>query len=134
MKHNNDNKFDLDLKDGVAAENCLAELLLSSNGGRVEVKSEFSHWKRTGNIAIEYMCNGKDSGISVTQAEWWAINFFNDDKILEFSIVLPVDKLKGLCDSWFNDRSIRKISGGDRNASRMMLVPIHRLMEGLVDA
>ena len=132
MIHNNDNKFDIDLKVGVQAENCLAELLSSDDKTKIEIKSEFSHWKRTGNVAIEIRCNGKPSGIAVTQAEWWGINFFDEDNVLEFSLILPVDKLKFLCEGWYKDERIKRIYGGDGNRAEMFLVPIPRLIEGLI--
>ena len=33
---------------------------------KIEVKSERDMWQRTGNIAIEYQCYGKPSGIDAT--------------------------------------------------------------------
>jgi len=125
--HNNDNKFDLDLDVGVKSEGCLAELLFAS-GSKVEVKSEFGWWKKTGNVAIEYRCNGKPSGLAVTKAEWWAINFIGDDGTLEGTIIIPVDKLKRVCSKWYKDEANRR-KGGDGNLVEMLLVPIRSLVE-----
>ena len=60
--------FDLDLKDGLLAENRLNDTL---RGAKIEVKSDKQAWK-TGNIFVEDSCNGKPSGISTTEAEFWA--------------------------------------------------------------
>ena len=64
------NKFDLDLKFGKNREDFVASLL-NEDRAKIEVKSERDWWSRTGNIAIEVECNGKPSGLTVTQADCW---------------------------------------------------------------
>ena len=54
-------KFDLDLKYGKVREKRVADMLQDK---KIEVKSERDMWVRTGNIAIEYECYGKPSGIT----------------------------------------------------------------------
>ena len=44
-------KFDLDLEYGQIREKRIENLL---KGGKIEVKTERSWWRKTGNIAIEY--------------------------------------------------------------------------------
>ena len=63
------NKFDIDLQYGQVREKRLADML---SNDKIEVKTERDIWKTTGNIAIEYKCKGKPSGIAVTEAKWWA--------------------------------------------------------------
>ena len=56
----NQKKFDLDLQYGKVREKKIAEMLENK---KIEVKSERDIWQKTGNIAIEYECYGKPSGI-----------------------------------------------------------------------
>ena len=49
--------FDLDLKFGGIGEDYILKVFESGN--KVEVKTERSAWKRTGNIVIEIRCKGK---------------------------------------------------------------------------
>ena len=44
-------KFDLDLEYGQIREKRIENLL---KGGKIEIKTERSWWRKTGNIAIEY--------------------------------------------------------------------------------
>ena len=68
MKLNNTSKFDIDLKYGQVREKRVAELL---SNDKVEIKTERSWWRKTGNIAIEYEYRGKPSGVDKTDAKWW---------------------------------------------------------------
>ena len=65
---NKTSTFDIDLKYGQIREKRVADLF---KGGKVEVKTERSWWRKTGNIAIEYEFRGKPSGIDKTEAKWW---------------------------------------------------------------
>ena len=65
---NKTSTFDFDLKYGQIREKRVAELL---KDGKVEVKTERSWWRKTGNVAIEYEYRGKPSGIDKTEAKWW---------------------------------------------------------------
>ena len=115
-------KFDLDLEYGELREEMIADMLQNK---KVEVKSERGMWTDTGNIAIEYMCYGKPSGLSTTEADYWFHNLCIDDEIYA-TIVFPVDNLKKtikLMDSY------RKVSGGDHNASKMLLLNIQSLFD-----
>ena len=51
------NKFDIDLKYGQIFENKLSDIFKNK---KVEVKTERNMWRKTGNIAIEYECRGKN--------------------------------------------------------------------------
>ena len=68
MKLNNTSKFDIDLKYGQVREKRVADLLGKE---QVEIKTERSWWRKTGNIAIEYEYRGKPSGIDKTSSKWW---------------------------------------------------------------
>ena len=60
-------KFDIDLKYGQIREDKVKDMF---SNAQIEVKSERSWWKKTGNIAIEYEYRGKPSGIYATDRDW----------------------------------------------------------------
>ena len=64
-------KFDLDLQYGQVREQMVADMLQNK---KIEIKSERDVWQRTGNIAIEYECYGKPSGINATESDYWFHN------------------------------------------------------------
>ena len=120
VKTNKNNKFDIDLDFGVHYENSLAKIL---SMGKVEVKTERDKWKKTRNIAIELTCNGKDSGLKVTEAEWWAHILSWKGDIVSV-ILLPVDNLKKIVKNSVKYGNGRIVMGGDDNASEMALIPL----------
>jgi hypothetical protein len=110
--------FDLDLKFGVSGENLLLSIFDGSK--KVEVKTDrMAHI--TGNIAVEYKWNGKPSGISTTQADYWAF-LIEDNK---FIIFIETEKLKTIARYWFYNGYF--VYGGDDNASEMVLIPINQI-------
>ena len=72
-KNEDRKKFDLDLQYGQVREQMVADMLQNK---KIEVKSERDVWQRTGNIAIEYECYGKPSGINATESDFWFHNLF----------------------------------------------------------
>jgi hypothetical protein len=58
--------FDLDLKNGQGIEKHIEEILRGNNG-LIEIKNDKIS-PTTENIAIEFECRGKPSGISITKA------------------------------------------------------------------
>ena len=71
-------KFDLDLEFGRLGEDFVKAF--QSENTKVEVKTERDIWKTTGNIAVEIRCNGKLSGLSVTEADTWIHLLSYDNK------------------------------------------------------
>ena len=55
---NNNKDFDFDLARGVQSEHSLANILGLSKD-KIEVKSEFGFWQKSGNICIELAFKGK---------------------------------------------------------------------------
>jgi hypothetical protein len=112
--------FDLDLEYGEAGESQLLSIL---NGAKkVEVKTDrLAHV--TGNVAVEFRCNGRRSGISTTEADYWAFVLLNGMII----IMIQTDELKEVARK--NYRLGRVVSGGDGNNSEMILVNIKQLYE-----
>lgn len=123
IKTNKNNKFDIDLDFGVHYENSLAKIL---SMGKVEVKTERDKWKETRNIAIELSCNGKKSGLVVTEAEWWAHILSWKGDIVSV-ILLPVDTLKKIVKNSVKRRRGKIVMGGDNNASEIALIPLEDL-------
>ena len=115
-------KFDIDLQFGSIREDKIADMLTNK---KIEVKSERDVWKRTGNIAIEYQCYGKPSGINATEADYWFHNLCVGEDVYA-TLVFKTENLKKIIDSL--ERKV-SVSGGDHNASRMYLVSLQKLFE-----
>lgn len=91
VRHNNDNKYDIEFKK-------------DNKSVFVEVKQDFSCF-RTGNVGVEYSCRGKPSGISVSKADFYIykihqnylfteqVNKIEPEKPNEITIIL-IDKKK----------------------------------------
>jgi hypothetical protein len=81
---------------------------------KLEVKNDIMA-SRTGNIAIEYECRGKPSGIDATIADWWVQGINNVPRFIRLSV------LRILCSTG------RTVIGGDKGSNtKMYLVPIER--------
>jgi hypothetical protein len=63
---------------------------------KIELKHETYQLDKTGNISIEYMCNGRPSGIRPTQADLWVYEFRRGNGTALY-LMLPVERLKQLC-------------------------------------
>jgi|TARA_R100000084_G_scaffold34033_1_gene13454 hypothetical protein len=117
MNFNSDFKYDLKL--GNKGENLLYNII-KLKGQTIEVKTDRDAIKNkcTGNLFIEYMSRGKLSGISTTQAKWWAFVISNEQIIL-----IETNKLKKLCKL----KTLKRVSGGDNNTSKGILLPLKYL-------
>jgi hypothetical protein len=115
-------KFDIDLAYGKVREDLIKDMLQDK---KIEVKSERDVWKRTGNIAIEYQCYGKPSGINATEADYWFHNLCVGEDVYA-TLVFKTENLKKIIDSL--ERKV-SVSGGDHNASRMYLVSLQKLFD-----
>lgn len=113
-------KFDIDLEYGKVREKMVADMLQDK---KIEVKSERDVWQRTGNIAIEYECYGKPSGINATESDYWFHNLCIGEEIFA-TIVFNTKSLKRIIE---NLDSKRSVSGGDNNAARMYLLNLQKL-------
>jgi hypothetical protein len=91
---------------------------------KIEVKSD-RQASRTGNLAIEYECNSKASGITSTEADFWVYFIVHPDRDETYKI--PIDDLKDLV------KDCRKVSGGDGMRSRMYLLHRTKIQEYLVE-
>ena len=113
-------KFDIDLEYGKVREQQVADMLQDK---KIEVKSERDVWQKTGNIAIEYECYGKPSGINATESDYWFHNLCIGDETFA-TLVFDTASLKRII---FNLDKKRSVSGGDNNASRMYLLNLQKL-------
>jgi hypothetical protein len=114
IKFNNDKKFDIQLSQSLVQERRLGEIFLGANLelAKFELKTETWQWKRTGNIAIEYQCDGRPSGISTTEADFWVHQLCDDDGSTLIYFIFPVEQLKRICRAAIRAGHFRK-GGGD---------------------
>lgn len=110
--------FDISLAYGGIREQAFANILFKAT---VECKSD-RICRRTGNVFIEYKQRGRPSGIAVTEAEFWAIEFDSD-----CWIVIPVDRLKAVCRWFYKQHPELRRSGGD-NENEGVLIPLSELI------
>tara|TARA_Y100000004_G_scaffold93378_1_gene104550 strand:- start:329 stop:748 length:420 start_codon:yes stop_codon:yes gene_type:complete len=116
----NRKKFDIDLEYGKVREKLVADMLQNK---KIEVKSERDVWQKTGNIAIEYECYGKPSGINTTESDYWFHNLCIGDETFA-TLVFDTRSLKKIINKLDYKRSV---SGGDNMASRMYLLNLQKL-------
>ena len=116
-------KFDLDLQYGQVREKIVADMLQDK---KIEVKSERGMWLQTGNIAIEYECYGKPSGINATNSDYWFHNLCVGDEVFA-TLVFETKMLKKIINASINENQVRSVSGGDHNASKMYLINIQNI-------
>ena len=83
-------KFDIDLKYGQVREKQVSNIFANK---KIEVKTERDWWYKTGNIALEYECNGKPSGINATTSDYW-IHILAKGKKNHCMLVFEVSRLK----------------------------------------
>ncbi len=119
-------KFDHDLEFGRLGED-FVEAFQSKNT-KIEVKTERDIWKTTGNIAIEIMCRGKKSGISVTDAETW-IHLLSYNNVIEGGFIFKTQLLRDKIKKLHKDGNLKLIMGGDDKMSKMALLPIKELFD-----
>jgi|TARA_R100000482_G_scaffold124682_1_gene78399 hypothetical protein len=113
-----DIKFTDDLKFGEKGENDLYNIIRNST---MEVKSD-RKWKSTGNIAIEFECNGKPSGIAKTEADYYGINLCYGDAYWGH-LVFPTDRMREIASTF------RYCYGGDGGRAKMYLVKLAELFD-----
>lgn len=127
--------FVKDLKNAKVTEEEVAQLLIKKHGAEIldfnntashditatidektftfEVKEDFQCGD-TGNVAVEYSCRGKASGIETTQAEYYIYKIHLKDKI-EY-VMSSVEKLR---DSIANKQYFRTVNGGDYKSNSL---------------
>ena len=118
--------FDIDLDFGLMHEYEVKDIF--EGKGSIEVKTERDIWTSTGNMVIEIACRNKPSGISITEAEWWC-HLFTVDGEIKFIVMMKVKELKERIKELARTTNlIKKVNGGDDNASEMLLIPVKHLV------
>lgn len=122
IKFNPDKKFDIQLSDALINERRLAHIFEHCDIHKIELKSETWQWEQTGNICIEYACEGKPSGIKVTEATCWVHELKRDDGTIVY-LMFPVDRLKHLCRVHYQLGHYRH-GAGDGGRYSVILIPL----------
>lgn len=117
--------FILDLREGTAAERLVKEIL-SGERGTVEVKREW-YVSSSGNVAIEFKCRRRPSGIATSTATWWAFVLDGPKYGHEVVILIKRARLRDLAREFYKKGSWKP--GGDDSASRMVLIPVEELVK-----
>lgn len=91
---------------------------------KVEVKSDRLSAK-TCNLAIEYECSNKPSGINATTANFWMYFIVYDNK--EECYKIPVDELKEII------KDCKTVAGGDGYRARMYLLNKSKVKHYLIN-
>ena len=82
---------------------------------KVEVKEDFGT-QDTGNVAVEYKCRGKASGITTTQADVYLYKIHLPNQ-LTTKVMLSTNKLKEMIKT---KQYHRIVKGGDKGSNTMM--------------
>ncbi len=120
--------FEIDLPRGQEAEQTIAFLLHMNNGDFIEVKRD-SYVSESNNVAIEYQCKNKPSGIASTEAAWWVIMLNGERYNGEVIVLIKTERLKSIARKYLGTK--RDISGGDKKYARMILVPVKELLQNI---
>lgn len=120
-------KFDIQLSEALINERRLGDIFTDCKIEKIELKSETWQWEQTGNIAIEYQCDGSPSGISTTQADVWVHELKRDGHTLVY-LMFPIARLKHLCRQAYRRGSFRK-AGGDGGRFDVILLRLADILE-----
>jgi len=122
-------KFDLDLKYGQEGEKWLS---LLADEKKMEIKRD-NMWHKTGNIYIEYLYKGEPSGISITEADYFAVILSKLGKQMAV-FIWETAGLKSALKRLAHAGKIKIKSGGDNNLTKGFIIPIEYLGTLTVEA
>lgn len=126
---NGDNKYDIQLSEGLVNERRLADVFANKTFERsltIELKSESWQWERTGNIAVEFSSYGRPSGIAVTEADFWVHELKRDGDTLVY-LMFPIERLKMICRDAFKAGKY-SVNGGDNDAQSNILLSLEDII------
>jgi len=123
---NADEKFDLQLSQALIDERRLAHFFEHCDLHRVELKSESFIWEKSGNICVEYMRDGKPSGLAVTKADAWVHELKRKGQTVMYA-VFPIEQLKALTRSAIRAGRWRD-KAGDGGRQRVALLRLRDLL------
>jgi hypothetical protein len=118
--------FDFDIVDGAGQEGAVQTLLTAPD--KCELKSDYTV-SETQNVAIEFECRGKPSGISATEASHWALRLSGATYRGDVIVILDTRRLRYIAEN----HSCRITDGGDGGVAKMYLVPVTRLVMPIVN-
>lgn len=124
--HNKDRKFDLQLEQALIDERRLGEIFAAARIEKIELKSESWLWEKTGNICIEFMCDGRPSGIATTQADYWVHELKRDGATLVY-LMFPIDRLKELSRTAIA-KGCSRSNSGDGGRFTVALIPLMEIL------
>lgn len=128
-----DSKYDLQLAQALIDEKRLAEIFEAKRIEKIELKSEQVQWEATGNICIEFRRNGRLSGISVTEADYWVHELkrpaSEPGKVFTLVyLMFPVERLKELARAAIRAGRVCR-RGGDGGLSQCALVRLEDILQ-----
>lgn len=127
VRFNYDRKFDLQLGAALIRERHLGEIFKAGLIEKVELKSESYQWGQTGNICIEYRCDGKPSGISTTEADYWVHELMRDGQTLVY-LMFPIERLRTLAREHYRLGNYR-LGGGDGGRFDNIVIPLRDILK-----
>jgi hypothetical protein len=119
-------KFDLQLSAALIQERELGRIFCDCKIEKIELKTESWLWEQSGNICIEYECNGQPSGIAVTEADCWVHQLVRDDATVVY-LMFPISRLKELARDAI--RKGRARIGGDGKRMKVALVRLRDILK-----
>lgn len=123
-------RWDIDRTYGEQGENLVGKILRAKIEVKRERKAAF-----TGNLAVEYRCRGKSSGISITTSKWWVYVWDDSEGYPSSVLFLDTKTFKLFIKKHWDE--FRKVSGGDKEprfphgVSRLILVPLSTISQYL---
>lgn len=126
MKKNNDKRFDILLSRAHEDEDALVNLLLAK-GDKLELKTEYKYWKKSGCICIEIESYGKPSGVTSTEASHWVHSLKDEKTGRTFYMIIEVEQLRELIKPYVERGET--IRAGDNWASVCVIVPLSVLLD-----
>jgi hypothetical protein len=113
-------------------ENCFSNIYTEVKTETEEAFSQYGNCFIETSTKIKGTLGFKDSGFSVTKAEYWVISMETPEGILPISLNVSVEHIRnlverGLVEKWVKYHETDKLSTGD--ISRGYLVPFIRIVE-----
>ena len=99
------------------------DIYIPETDTKIECKYDKASY-RYGNLAFEFECSGKPSGIAATESEWWVYQYHDKGEKERQVVWFNIDTLKKLC---FEAGVIKP--SGDRKAARCYIIPIKKCLE-----
>lgn len=125
VTYNSDHKFDIQLSQGLINERRLGRIF-GDRSVKIELKTETWQWEQTENLAIEYKCDGRPSGIATTEADYWVHELRRVDETLVY-LMFPIDRLKELARAAYR-AGRRRDGAGDGGRFSVVLIPLSELL------